>query len=341
MVSMTHPQGLTNGNVTFMDDARLLLIDDDPDTIKLLRQILSAYRHVRFATRGEDALALMRQEIPDLILLDAEMPDESGFSICKHIKSQAAWQDIPIIFVTSHNSIEFETRALSLGAADFIGKPLSPPRLIMRVRNHLQTKRQMDALRQLATVDALTGLANQAMFHQYLRQEWLRAQMQGQPLSLLLIDLDEFKGYNQHQGHHLGDACLQAMADIIRGVLRPSDLAARVGGDEFAILLSDARASQVQDIALSIEDRLRHLARPHPTSSLDRLVTASMGGSSYADESELWLEQGTQAIDMKKQTYTQLLDTAKSALGQARQRGGRQYVGLSLQDVGPADHRRS
>src|SRR3984957_5292421 len=182
-------------------DVSILLVDDDPGAIQLMGRILAGVGQLRFATNGHDALRLARESAPDLILLDAEMPGMNGFELLRMLKAESSLAEVPVIFITSHNEAGFEVSALDMGAADFIAKPLRASRVLARVRSQLRVKHMADELRRTATTDGLTGVANRRQFDVSLESEWRRAQRSGEPVSLLMIDVDHFKLYNDLYGH--------------------------------------------------------------------------------------------------------------------------------------------
>lgn len=258
----------------------ILVVDDDPLAIKLMRRMLPDYPGFRFATSATDALRVVHAAPPDLILLDGEMPDQNGFELCAILKADPRTSHIPIIFVTAHDDAAFETRALALGAADFLTKPLSRARLRLRVKLHLQLKHQLDTLRSLATTDAATGVANRRRIDEVLAAEWARAERASQPLSLLLVDVDHFKAYNDTYGHPAGDRCLRQLAGLIaEGARRPQDLAGRFGGEEFAVVLPHTDAAGAQRVAEAIRGRVEAAAIPHAGSATAGHVTVSIGGA--------------------------------------------------------------
>lgn len=187
----------------------ILLVDDDPRTIQILARILAQSGNLRFATNGQEALRLARESVPDLVLLDAEMPGLSGFQVCAAMKADPALSDVPVVFVTGHSDSTFEVAAFELGAVDFISKPVSAPLVLARVQTQLRVKRLTDELRRVATTDGLTGVANRRQFDDVLGREWLRARRAGDPMALLMIDVDHFKLYNDRYGHPAGDSCLR------------------------------------------------------------------------------------------------------------------------------------
>ncbi len=261
--------------------AGLLLVDDDPGAIRVLQRILSAYPRLRFATNGADALRLAQESPPDLILLDAEMPGMDGFAVCAALKADPVLADIPVIFITSHLDISFETRALDLGAMDFIAKPLSAPRVQLRVRNQLLLKQQTDMLRRQVSTDPLTGIDNRRAFDIALPLEWRRARRGDTPVALLMIDVDHFKHFNDHYGHPRGDICLKQVAATIQAVVgRPGDMVARYGGEEFAVLLPDTDAAAANQVAERIREAIAGEAIPHEMARAADIVTISIGVAS-------------------------------------------------------------
>lgn len=246
----------------------ILLVDDDLGTIQLMHRILDGAGELRFATNGFEALRLAREAAPDLVLLDAEMPGMTGFEVCAALKADPQLADIPVIFVTSHNEMRLEVAGFDAGAADFIAKPVSPPLVLARVKTQLRLKRLSDQLHRLATMDGLTGLANRRRFDEALQQEWRIARRNGEPLALVMADVDHFKAYNDHHGHPAGDACLQAVAGALAGIgLRPSDLVARYGGEEFVLLMPHTPRSGALHLAGQALAAVAGLRIPHPSSA--------------------------------------------------------------------------
>jgi diguanylate cyclase (GGDEF)-like protein len=185
------------------------------------------------------------------------MPGMDGYEVCKHLKSHAATANIPVLFVSSRDEEEDGARGLSLGAIDYIVKPIRPSIVQARVRNHLDLKRSRDLLQRLTTQDHLTGISNRRRFDDFLDMEWRRAAREQAPISLIAIDIDHFKAYNDHYGHPGGDQCLIEVARTLATcVTRPCDLVARCGGEEFACVLpstdSAGAASLAEQIRLGI-----------------------------------------------------------------------------------------
>jgi diguanylate cyclase (GGDEF)-like protein len=297
-------------------DVSILLVDDDPGAIQLMGRILASVGTLRYATNGRDALRLARDSAPDLILLDAEMPGMSGFELLKTLKVESSLADVPVIFITSHNGAEYEVSALDMGAADFIAKPLRSSRVLARVRTQLRVKLMADELRRTATTDGLTGIANRRQFDLSLECEWLRAQRRGEPVSLLMIDVDHFKLYNDLYGHPQGDTCLCEVTQALRSVCRrPEDLVARYGGEEFMILLPQTPRQGAQLLAQNVLDSVKALGIFHESSQTTCYVTVSVGIGCFDDASACWASpaHGLQASD--------LVEAADKALYSAKQAG--------------------
>jgi diguanylate cyclase (GGDEF)-like protein len=219
-------------------DARIVIVDDDPTTLQLLSRILRDYPNVRTTTSPLEALKMVEERVPDLLLLDTQMPELSGFELWEALKSKPSTADIPAVFVTALLDPETEIKALSMGAVDFVSKPISAARLKIAVRNQVRIKRQTDSLRQQASMDSLTGVANRRSFDRALARELARAKEGQSPLSLLMVDVDHFKSINDNFGHLAGDRCLISVARVLSHLVRrPVDLVARYGGEEFSIIL--------------------------------------------------------------------------------------------------------
>lgn len=260
---------------------RLLIVDDDPSCLRLLHVILADVAEVFMACSGEEALRQIEKHAPDLVLLDADMPGIGGYGTCMALKANPDTADLPVIFVTAHADTDSETKALALGAVDFIHKPVNPPVVVARVKTHLALKQKSDALRRLTAVDALTGIANRRAFDDSLNREWRRAMRRREPLSLLMLDIDFFKRYNDAYGHLAGDACLQLVAHTLAdSAQRAGDVTARYGGEEFAVILPHTSPADAQAIAERLCRSVRSLGIPHGDSPVGPQVTISVGVAS-------------------------------------------------------------
>jgi len=257
---------------------RLLLVDDQPLNIQALHQLFAADCQVLAATNGAQALTLCREKLPDLLLLDVQMPGMDGFELCAQLKADEMLRPIAVIFVTAQDRPEDETRGLEAGAADFISKPFNPAVVRARVRAQLTIKLQADLLREMAFVDGLTGVYNRRHFDERLEAEVQRARRGRSSLALLLADVDFFKRYNDCYGHLAGDDCLRRVARALKsGMRRPADVLSRYGGEEFACLLPDTDLAGALAVAQNMEAAVRALQIPHAQSEVSAHVTISLG----------------------------------------------------------------
>ncbi|MDZ7641189.1 MAG: PleD family two-component system response regulator [Desulfurivibrio sp.] len=260
------------------NQAKILVVDDEISNIELLAEIFSDDYEVLFATSGAKALELAVQARPDLILLDVVMPEMDGFEVCSRLKSERSTADIPVIFVTGIGDQKSEVRGLELGAADYVTKPINPPVVLVRVRNQLELKEARDQLLRLAVTDGLTGLANRRHFDEVLQREYARQIRSGGNLSLLLMDVDCFKHYNDNYGHLKGDDCLREIARVLAGIFcRATDLPARYGGEEFVCLMPDTDSAGAWQMAERIRKEIASLEIPHGHSPVASHITVSIG----------------------------------------------------------------
>ncbi len=296
---------------------RLLVVDDQPVNIQVLYRVFADDCQVFMATSGEQALRTAREEAPDVILLDVMMPVMDGYEVCQQLKQDAVTRDIPVLFVTAHHEAQEETRALDMGAVDFITKPINPTVVRARVRTHLTLKRQADALRHLVFIDALTRVFNRRYFDEHLPEEWGRAVRTQSPLGLLMIDVDFFKQYNDVYGHQLGDEALRVVSQALKqAVLRPGDMVCRYGGEEFVCLLPNTDLDGALQVAQRMALEVIKQAVPHKGSQVSDTLTISIGVAVRMPNS-----QGTEA---------DLLALADVQLYKAKSRGRAQACAAVL-----------
>ncbi len=296
---------------------KLLVVDDQPINIQVMHQIFGGDYQVFMATSGAQALSICQSNPPDLVLLDIVMPDMDGFEVCSQLKAIDTTCNIPVIFVTSHTDAVQETHGLSLGAVDFIAKPVNPAVVRARVKTHLTLKFQSDLLRKLVFLDGLSGVFNRRYFDQQLGVEWARSTRSSFPLSAIMIDVDHFKLFNDHYGHQAGDDCLRQIAVTLKTCLkRPGDLVARYGGEEFACILPDTSFSDAMSLANELERKVRALSIPHTQSSVTGVITVSVGVA-------------TRTVD-STQDAAALIGLADAQLYDAKQSGRGRVCGAQL-----------
>jgi diguanylate cyclase (GGDEF)-like protein len=261
--------------------ATILIVDDAPSNLAVLTEALRAEFDVRIASSGSQALRLVDENPPDLILLDILMPEMDGYEVCRRFKARAATRNIPIIFLTAKGDVADETLGLALGAVDYIIKPVSVPIVQARVRTHVELKRRGDLLETLSMRDGLTGIANRRRFNDCLCRAWRQAVRNATPLCLIMADIDCFKDYNDTYGHLAGDECLRAVASSLAGVLkRPGDLAARFGGEEFVMVLEETDLTGGLHLAEAMRTAVKDLGLEHNGSSVCPVVTITLGVAS-------------------------------------------------------------
>lgn len=272
---------------------KVLVVDDVPSNLDILvEQLNDDTLELVVALSGEEGLYLARSAPPDLILLDVMMPGMDGYSLCRILKQDPLLKDIPVVFLTARDEPTDVEFGFALGAVDYIHKPFSMPILKARVRSHLALKRKNDQLAKLACTDPLTGIANRRQFDSVLEREWLRAQRDNTPLSVIMIDVDFFKRYNDHYGHIAGDHCLRQVALALEGALnRPGDLLARYGGEEFVALLPETDMIKAITVAERMRAAVNLLALEHADSSASDCVSVSLGGATALPGQQLKVEE--------------------------------------------------
>ncbi len=317
---------------------RILLVDDDLAAIKTMSRMLAGVGQIQFACSGLDALRLVREAPPSLILMDAEMPGMSGFELCALLKADYTLAHVPVIFVTSHSETAFEVAGFEIGAVDFIAKPVSPPLLLARVKTQLRIKQLNDELRRTSLTDGLTQVANRRAFDDAFRREWSRARRSSQPMSVLMIDVDHFKLFNDRYGHGAGDRCLQGMAQaLIAASLRPADFVARYGGEEFVMLLPQTPRGGAAHVATRILAAVQGLDIEHAASPTASHVSVSVGMACFDVHSAGWVASPDDSRFLDDPAAlvkpVHLLQAADKALYAAKRAGRAQAWMLDAADV--------
>jgi diguanylate cyclase (GGDEF)-like protein len=260
------------------DRATILIVDDEISNIEIMNAVLEDDYEICFATSAEQALSVVHDVMPDLILLDILMPGMDGFTLCARLKADELVADVPVIFTTGLGDTQDEVRGLELGAIDYVTKPIEPVILRARVSNHVELKRLRDQLARMAITDALTGLSNRRRMEEALRNETARLARKGDWLSVILLDIDFFKQFNDTYGHPAGDRCIVMIASTLnRALKRASDVTARYGGEEFACILPGMDSETAMMMAQEIRAQVHALDIPHAGSAVSGRVTISVG----------------------------------------------------------------
>lgn len=252
----------------------VLIVDDVATNIQVLAACLREYYQIKVTTHGQGCLDIMAQkDQPDLVLLDIEMPSMDGYEVCRELKKHSHTKDTPIIFVTAKDNVDDEEKGLTLGAVDYIPKPIRPAIVRARVNTHITLKRQRDMLQAMALHDQLTGLYNRYYLMETTEQRISAAKRHGTHMSLLLIDLDHFKKINDNYGHLVGDDILTAIAQLLTQQSRREDIAARFGGEEFIMLLGYCAEPDAREKAEKLRKALEALQ------PCDHRITVSIGAT--------------------------------------------------------------
>lgn len=295
----------------------ILIVDDDKDIRLLLSTYLKkeGYEQIFFAENSQESYKYLgiddfdkTKEI-DLIILDIILGKENGIEICRNIKENEAYKDVPIIMITAKKEKEYLKNAFAAGAHDYIEKPINKIEFLARINAALKLREEMKKrktrekellgiskklkkankkLEKMASMDGLTGLANRRLFDEILEKEMRRAKRKNTTISLIMADIDNFKDYNDNYGHQAGDECLKKVAKVIeKSTNRPGDLAARYGGEEFSVILPDTNDKGAIKVAEKIRKNIISLEIEHARSEVLDYVTLSFGVNSSKINSEI------------------------------------------------------
>jgi diguanylate cyclase (GGDEF)-like protein len=279
---------------------KIFVVDDEKANLIMLNKILSPKYSVFTARTGEEVFDRVKDIQPDLILLDIMLPGISGFDVLHQLKETSETRSIPVIIISGLTSEVDEEKGLLMGAVDYIFKPFKTAIILARVNTQLQIVNQIRMIERIGMVDALTDIPNRRCFDDRISIEWRRSLRTGNPLSLLMIDVDKFKIYNDTWGHPQGDTLLKALSRIFASAARrPGDLAARIGGEEFSLLLPDANLEAAVCVAEDIRAQVEHLTIPIADGITGTKITVSIGVGSCTPEKEIQIAQFISETDKK------------------------------------------
>jgi diguanylate cyclase (GGDEF)-like protein len=283
-----HPEDMNKGIQKDPDSSTILVVDDEKEVRATLCEII---HQVGYACAGaasaEKALKLMDDEDVDVVITDIRMPGLDGFAFTEIVKKN---YDADVIIITGYGGEFSYEEAMEKGASDFALKPVRPRELIVRLRRVLrergliaERRRMEEQLRELTVTDDLTKLHNSRHFFKQLQSETARADRYGHALSLLLMDVDGFKRYNDTYGHLEGDKVLGKLGKVIQGCMRKNDSGYRYGGDEFTVILPETRGPEATKVAERIRKEFRAISfSPAPGTHIDASV--SIGIAEYKAE---------------------------------------------------------
>ncbi len=286
----------------------VLIVDDTPSSVRILREALKSDYEITFATNGEDALRMARSDNPpDLILLDIMMPGMDGYQICRQLKADQKTQSIPVIFVTAKDREHDETMGLEMGAADYIRKPFRLPVVRARVRAHMELKRKSDLLVTRAACDSVTILPDRSRFDETLEVEWRRALREQCWLSLIMANIDSFKAFNREYGHAAGNDCLRMVAQALTVSLRRAeDFLARLDGSDFGAILPGTDFTGASSLGEKLRQEVMSLDITHDQSAEGDRITISVGIASM-------VPRGDASPDLLTSRACEMLHEAKRA----------------------------
>lgn len=329
---------LFNNGINSINTFRIsvLLVDDQPMIAEAVRRALEGEKDIEFhyCQDPSKAIKIANRIHPTIILQDLVMPEVNGLMMVKFFRVNKETNQIPIIILSTKEDPKVKSEAFGLGVNDYLVKLPDKIELIARLRYHStaylyhrqrdeafaalkESQRQLheanQTLEKLSSLDGLTEIANRRQFDKVIAKEWNRAMRNYSPISLLMLDIDFFKLYNDTYGHQQGDTCLKKVAEVLKtNEKRPADLAARYGGEEFAIILPETDSHGALEIASSILEMIRASKIPHQASTVDPNLTASIGVATMT------AERGTSSED--------LIRRADKALYKAKERGRNQLV---------------
>lgn len=290
-----------NPEIALTPSCLVMLVDDQPMVAEALRRMLVEEADIdyHYCQDPIQSVKMAEQIKPTTILLDLVMPDIDGMSILRYLRVNPVTKDIPVVVLSSKEDVQLKAEAFASGANDYLIKWPDRIELLARIRYHSQwffnLKQRDEAFRalrvsqqklaesnlqlqRLASLDGLTGLPNRRFFDERLDEEWLRAARQKDWFSIVMIDIDHFKQYNDCYGHLAGDATLKSVAQTLANMLRrPADLAARYGGEEFVLILPGTDAQGAHNIAEKVRLAVEALDIAHAKSSVASHVTISLG----------------------------------------------------------------
>lgn len=331
--------------------AKILIVDDRPENLLTLESLLDAPDILPIrANSGEEALASTLDHDFALILLDVNMPEMNGYEVAELMRGHKKTRHVPIIFVTASMPETSQVfRGYDSGAVDYLFKPLEPiifrgkvgvfmelfrqrqaleentreldRRLLELEKLQQQLEETNEQLRQLSVIDGLTGLLNRRRFDEILAEEWQRSTREKKSLSLLMIDIDHFKEYNDTYGHLMGDSALRKVAKALSAsTKRDIDRLARYGGEEFVAVLPDTDLEGAIHVAEQMQLTISKLKTEHIGSSTSNSLTISIGAAS--------------TVPSPHHSQMALIQSADSALYEAKENGRNRCIGVSIDTVG-------
>ena len=297
----------------------ILLVDDSSSNTHLLGAILTneGFINSYIATDRASTFELLERESIDLILISSVLQHYSGMTLSEEISSDLRYENIPIIMVTADNSVQSLQKSFESGAIDYISKPINSVELSARVQAHLIRKHIMDEKEKLAITDVLTTLYNRRYFDVVFDRQYNKTRKESIPLIFFMIDIDNFKKYNDNYGHQKGDEALKAVALAMKNTLRrKEDYLFRLGGEEFAILLQNTPDNYCKELSDSIHKTIATLDIEHNFNQNIGRISISIGIC--------------KALCSEKTSKYDIYNAADQALYKAKESGRNQSIFTAL-----------
>ncbi len=265
---------------------RILVVDDEEDLVKVLYKRLSGAGYTVFrAPGGKDIFQLIRDVMPDLILLDIMLQEIDGMQIKAKLNEDITTAHIPVIFLTVRNEISTKVNGFRLGAEDYVTKPFNMELLLARINSALS---RIDFYREVSMKDGLTGLYNISFLKEQITIFFNMAKRYKKTFSVAIIDIDNFKQINDTYGHAAGDFVLKNFSSIAKQTLRKSDIITRYGGDEFIILMPEADNEQATRMIERLKDNIKGKVFVFQDGVSEITFSISAGIATYDDVFTEW-----------------------------------------------------
>lgn len=307
LLSTRKPPGYPEPVPAHHHRSRVLVVEDSQLQMRVLLEYLEGQdMEIITAADGLEALKTTQEVIPDLVLLDVVLPGMDGFEVCRRIKSSPDTAEVPVIIITSLRNQEDKLEALRCGADDFLTKPIDRRELMLKTGSLLKRRQQLAELASKASRDPLTGLFNRRYLNLALEREIMIAAGGDAPLSLIILDVDYFKTYNDKYGHPAGDEVLKMTGSILTSTLRQCDIIARYGGEEFLVVLPNTGPEGASRVAEKIRRAVEEYPFPHRDSQPGGKLTVSLGAACFPEHSH---------------DAAELVDLADKAMYRAKQEG--------------------
>jgi diguanylate cyclase (GGDEF)-like protein len=291
---------------------KVLIVDDAKFSVTLLSfDLEKAGFDFKAAYDGPEALDMLKTEEIDIVLLDVHMPTMSGLEVLEEIKQNPTTATIPVIMLSASENENEIVNALDLGADDYVTKPYISKVLLARMRTALRLKDKNAELERMASTDFLTGLTNRRLFKTLTLAQIEKNKRDGGPMSLAMIDIDHFKMVNDNHGHDAGDLVLIAISNLLRKHFRGYDVVARIGGEEFAIMMPDTPITDAEIALERLRQKIEETTISLPNQDVAIKITVSIGVT--------WARHG-------RKDYDELLSLADQSLYKAKNAGRNRVV---------------